>query len=118
MDKLREARAQAEEAVSCHVTQFKIKVWFVICSYRQSSQQFNGKKAVEGFMNFFFFILQNARHDRQRQMLENKVKALENELEMAKNRLQSLRAQAEERVRKTNEVTIFPFSGKVKTNCY
>lgn len=55
MDKLREARAQAEEAVSCHVTQFKIKVWFFICSYRQSSQQFNGKKAVEGVMNFFFF---------------------------------------------------------------
>ena len=33
-------------------------------------------------------------------MLENKVQALENELETAKNRLQSLRAQAEERVRK------------------
>ena len=25
MDKLREARVQAEEAVSCHVTEFKIK---------------------------------------------------------------------------------------------
>lgn len=45
-------------------------------------------------------------------MLENKVKALENELEMAKNRLQSLRAQAEERVRKTNEVTLFSFFWK------
>ena len=49
---------------------------------------------------FPFFVFQNARHDRQRQMLENKVQALENELEAAKNRLQSLRAQAEARVRK------------------
>ena len=49
-------------------------------------------------MNFICFILQNARHDLQKQLLEDKVKALENELERARNRLQSLRAQAEERV--------------------
>ena len=54
-------------------------------------------------MNFICFILQNARHDRQKQLLEDKVKALENELERARNRLQSLRAQAEERVRKKTE---------------
>lgn len=46
-------------------------------------------------------------------MLENKVKALENELETAKNRLQSLRAQAEERVRKLNKWSYtFSFSWK------
>jgi len=42
---------------------------------------------------------QNDKYERQKQALEAKVKALENELERASNRLKSLRAQAEERVR-------------------
>lgn len=50
-------------------------------------------------------------------MLENKVQALENELETAKNRLHSLRAQAEERVRemtKQMRLHFFFFLGRVK----
>lgn len=41
---------------------------------------------------------QNDKYERQKQALEAKVKSLENELERARDRLKSLRAQAEERV--------------------
>ena len=107
MDKLREARVQAEEAVSCHVTELKIKQFgllqtspYLFLSQRFTTVQLKKKLWNFALLFFIFFVFQNARHDRQRQMLENKVQALENELEAAKNRLQSLRAQAEERVRK------------------
>ena len=41
---------------------------------------------------------QNDKYERQKQALEAKVKSLENELERARDRLKSLRTQAEERV--------------------
>lgn len=45
------------------------------------------------------FSSQNERQERQKQALEAKVQALENELERARERLKSLRAQADQRVR-------------------
>ena len=50
------------------------------------------------FSSFVLFYPQNERHEQQRQALEAKVKALENELERARNRLKSLREQADDRV--------------------
>lgn len=45
------------------------------------------------------FSSQNERQERQKKALEAKVQALENELERARERLKSLRAQADQRVR-------------------
>lgn len=45
------------------------------------------------------FSSQNERQEREKKTLEAKVQALENELERARERLKSLRAQADQRVR-------------------
>ena len=45
------------------------------------------------------FSSQNERQERQKKALEAKVQALENELEKARERLKSLRAQADQKVR-------------------
>ena len=52
------------------------------------------------------FSSQNERQERQKKALEAKVQALENELEKARERLKSLRAQADQRVRTLNLTVI------------
>lgn len=52
------------------------------------------------------FFSQNERQERQKKALEAKVQALENELEKARERLKSLRAQADQRVRTLNLTVI------------
>ena len=58
------------------------------------------------------FSSQNERQERQKKALEAKVQALENELERARERLKSLRAQADQRVRTLHlTVTVLVYSG-------
>lgn len=60
------------------------------------------------------FSSQNERQERQKKALEAKVQALENELEKARERLKSLRAQADQRVRTLNLTVIVLVYCKLK----
>lgn len=60
------------------------------------------------------FSSQNERQERQKKALEAKVQALENELEKARERLKSLRAQADQRVRPLNLTVIVLVYCKLK----
>ena len=60
------------------------------------------------------FSLQNERQERQKKALEAKVQALENELEKARERLKSLRVQADQRVRTLNLTVIVLLYCKLK----
>lgn len=60
------------------------------------------------------FSSQNERQERQKKALEAKVQALENELEKARERLKSLRAQADQRVRTLNLTVIVLVYYKLK----
>ena len=60
------------------------------------------------------FSSQNERQERQKKALEAKVQALENELEKARERLKSLREQADQRVRTLNLTVIVLVYCKLK----
>lgn len=60
------------------------------------------------------FSSQNERQERQKKALDGKVQALENELEKARERLKSLRAQADQRVRPLNLTVIVLVYCKLK----
>lgn len=60
------------------------------------------------------FSSQNERQECQKKALEAKVQALENELEKARERLKSLRAQADQRVRTLNLTVIVLVYCKLK----
>ena len=60
------------------------------------------------------FSSQNERQERQKKALEAKVQALENELEKSRERLKSLRAQADQRVRTLNLTVIVLVYCKLK----